>query len=145
MFELMNNNYMNSYNPFRAMDEFERHAFHDFFGNQSLAEFKTDITDEGDRYVLEADLPGFEKKDIDLSVQGDLLTIRAERHSKVEEKDQKNKMVRMERSYGAYSRQFDVSGIDVNSISAKYEDGVLKLDMPKRQQNLPEARTLAIE
>lgn len=127
------------------MDEFERHAFHDFFGNQSLAEFKTDITDEGDRYVLEADLPGFEKKDIDLSVQGDLLTIRAERHSKVEEKDQKNKMVRMERSYGAYSRQFDVSGIDVNSISAKYEDGVLKLDMPKRQQNLPEARTLAIE
>lgn len=140
MFELMNR-----YNPFRAMDEFERNAFHGFFGNQDLAEFKTDITDEGDHYLLEADLPGFDKKDIELSVQGDTMTIRAERHSKVEEKDQNNKVVRMERSYGAYSRQFDVSGIDVDHIGAKYEDGVLKLDMPKKQAELPQSRRLCIE
>lgn len=145
MFELMNNNYMNSYNPFRAIDQFERNAFNSFFGNQNLGEFKTDITDEGDHYLMEADLPGFDKKDIQLSVQGNMLTIRAERHSKVEEKDQENRVVRMERSYGAYSRQFDVSGVDAEHIGAKYENGVLKLTLPKKHQTLPESRNLAIE
>lgn len=145
MFELMNKNYLNSYNPFRAMDEFERNAFNGFFGNQDLAEFKTDVSDEGDHYLLEADLPGFDKKDIELSVQDNMLTIHAERHSKLEEKDNQNKVVRMERSYGSYSRQFDVSGIDTEHISAKYENGVLKLDMPKKQEVLPEARRLEIQ
>lgn len=145
MFELMNKNYLNSYNPFRAMDEFERNAFNGFFGNQDLAEFKTDVSDEGDHYLLEADLPGFDKKDIELSVQDNMLTIHAERHSHLEEKDNQNKVVRMERSYGSYSRQFDMSGIDVDGISAKYENGVLKLNMPKKQEVLPEARKLEIQ
>ena len=147
MFELMNNNnkYMNSYNPFRQMEEFERDAFRSFFGDPNLGEFKTDVSDEGDHYLLEADLPGFDKKDIQLSINGDMLTIHAERHSKLEEKDQQNKVVRMERSYGSYSRQFDVSGIEADQITAKYENGVLTLDMPKRQQTLPEARMLEIQ
>ncbi len=137
MFELMNNNYLNSWNPF--------HAMNDFFGHSDLAEFKTDISDEGDHYLLEADLPGFDKKDIQLSLQDNMLNIQAERHSKFEEKDAQNKVVRMERSYGSYSRQFDVSGIDTDHISAKYEDGVLKLNMPKKQETLPQARMLEIE
>lgn len=146
MFELMNNNnYMNTYDPFREMEEFGRNAFRGFFGGQSLSAFKTDVSDEGDHYLLEADLPGFEKKDIQLSLNGDTLTIRAERHSKLEEKDQQDKVVRMERSYGSYSRQFDVSGIEADQITAKYENGVLTLDMPKRQQELPESRILEIQ
>ena len=144
MFDLMNRSYLNSYNPFREMEELERNAFNGFFGGQNLAEFKTDVSDEGDYYLLEADLPGFEKKDIDLSVQGDVLTIHAERHSKFEEKD-KDKVVRMERSYGSYSRQFDLTGVDAEHISAKYENGVLQLNLPKLQKVLPETRKLAIE
>lgn len=144
MFDLMNRSYLNSYNPFREMEEFERNAFGSFFGGQNLAEFKTDVSDEGDHYLLEADLPGFEKKDIDLSVQNDVLTIHAERRSKFEEKD-KDKVVRMERSYGSYSRQFDLAGVDSEHISAKYENGVLQLILPKQQEVLPEARKLAIE
>ena len=144
MFDLMNRSYLNSYNPFRQMEELERSAFNGFFGGQELAEFKTDVSDEGDHYLLEADLPGFEKKDIDLSVQGDVLTIHAERHSKFEEKD-KDKVVRMERSYGSYSRQFNLDGVDAAGISAKYENGVLQLTLPKQQQVLPETRKLAIE
>ncbi len=145
MFELMNNNYMNTYDPFREMEEFGRNAFRGFFGGQSLGAFKTDVSDEGDHYLLEADLPGFEKKDIQLSLNGDTLTIRAERHSKLEEKDQQDKVVRMERSYGSYSRQFDVSGVEADRITARYENGVLTLDMPKRQQELPESRVLEIQ
>ncbi len=87
-------NHALNYNPFRAMDEFEKNFFTNpfsLFENDSLAEFKTDITDNGDSYLLEADLPGFDKKDIKLDINGDLLTVSAERHSEHEEKDKKNK------------------------------------------------------
>ena len=103
------------------------------------------MTDEGDHYLLEADLPGFEKKDITLDIQNDTLIVRAERKSKVEEKDKKDKVIRMERSYGSYTRSFDISGVDADKIKAKYTDGVLRLTLPKLEQRLPEGRRLEIE
>ncbi len=152
MFELTrrnNNHQVNAYNPFREIEDFERSFFGDpfsgFFGLQDLAEFKTDVTDEGDHYLLEADLPGFDKKDIHLNLSGDTLTVQAERHSKNEEQDKKGRVVRMERSYGSYSRKFNVSEIDTDHIKAAYEDGVLKLTLPKRNTELPESRVLEIE
>ena len=153
MFELMhrnnNNRQMSGYNPFRDMEEFERgffgDPFGDFFNTQDLAEFKTDVLDEGDHYLLEADLPGFEKKDIHLSLNGDTLTIDAERHSSAENKDKKGEVIRMERSYGSYSRQFNVAEIDTEHIKAAYENGVLKLTLPKMVPQKPEARTLEID
>lgn len=152
MFELTrrnNNHHVNNYNPFREMEEFERnffgYPFGSFFGNRDLAEFKTDLTDEGDHYLLEADLPGFEKKDIHLDINDDVLTVSAERHSKIEEKDKKDKVVRIERSYGSYSRQFDVSGVKTNEIKAKYDNGVLKLTLPKKEKIESNSRRLEIE
>ena len=152
MFELThrnNNHHISTYNPFREVEDFERSFFNtpfsSFFGTQDLAEFKTDVTDEGDHYLLEADLPGFEKKDIQLEISGDTLTVRALRHSKVEEKDNKDKLVRIERSYGSYSRQFNISGVEAERIKARYDNGVLKLTLPKKQAELPEARHLEIE
>ena len=148
MFELMNNmnnNFLDSYNPFREMDALEHNMMRNFFGQPALAEFKTDVSDEGDHYLLESDLPGFDKKDIEVSLQDDMLTIKAERHSRLEDKDQQDKIIRMERSYGSYTRQFDVSGIDAENISAKYENGVLKLTLPKKQEVKPETRKLEIE
>lgn len=132
-----NNRNVSRYNPYREMEEFERNFFSDpfgsFFNNRDLAEFKTDVIDEGDHYLLEADLPGFEKKDIKLDLDGDVLTVNAERHSKVEQKE-KDKIVRVERSYGSYSRSFDMSGIDTNGIKAAYENGVLKLTLPRKKK-----------
>ena len=146
MFGLMrNNDLMDSYNPFREMEAFEKNAFRDFFGSTDLAEFKTDLTDQGDHFLLEADLPGFDKNDIHLELQDHQLVIRAERHSRAEDKDQKDKLVRMERSYGAYTRSFDMTGIDTDHIRAAYQDGVLKLELPKLQQQEPEVRRLTIE
>ena len=136
------------YNPFRDIVEMERRFFGNpfgFFEDDRLAEFKTDVTDEGDHYALEADLPGFDKKDIHLDVNGDVLTVRAERHSQHEDKDKKGKYVRCERSYGVYSREFDLSGVDADRIAAKYEDGVLKLTLPKKTEALPQARQIDIE
>lgn len=150
MFELTrrNHNHLNSYNPFREMEEFEKDffgpQFANFFGMQDLAEFKTDVIDEGDHYILEADMPGFDKKDIKLDINNDTLTVRAERHSKIEEKD-KDKIVRLERSYGSYSRQFNIVGIDADKIKAKYDNGVLKLTLPKKYDTLSESKHLEIE
>ena len=150
MFELRPYSRKNNslYNPFREIDEFENRFFANpftFFDNATLDEFKTDIKDEGDHYELEADLPGFDKKDIHLDINNDILTVSAERHSQHEEKDKKGKYVRCERSYGSYSRQFDLSGVKSDEISAKYENGVLKLTMPKKAPDEPKTRSLEIE
>ena len=148
MFGLTRRN-QDMYNPFREMEEFEKAffgaPFGHFFHAPALQQFRTDVTDEGDHYALEADLPGFEKKDIALEIRDDTLIIRAERKSKVEEKDKKDKVIRMERSYGAYQRSFDISGVNVDGIKAKYVDGVLRLTLPKQEKRLPEGRRLEIE
>lgn len=140
-------NHIANYNPFREIDEFEKNFFNDFpsFADNALTEFKTDITDNGDSYLLEADLPGFDKKDIKIDLNGDCLTIKAERHSGHEEKDKKGKYLRCERSYGSYSRQFDVSGVETDKIKAKYDNGVLSLTMPKKAEQTSNAKHLEIE
>ena len=58
------------------------------------------------------------------------LRVRAECKSKVDEKDKKDKVIRMERSYGSYTRSFDISGVDADKIKARYVDGVLRLTLP---------------
>ena len=133
------------YNPFQTMDEFERNFFNPSFFETTLEQFKTDIKDDGDSYTLQADLPGFDKKDIHLDLNNDVLTISAERHSEHEDKDKKGKFVRCERSYGTYTRQFDVSNINTDAIKAKYENGVLTLNMPKKSAQLPTAKRVEIE
>ena len=70
------------YNPFRELEDFER----SIFAPDTLASFRTDIEDEGDKLVLSADLPGFDKKDIHIDVDDDTLVIHAERHSNYEKR-----------------------------------------------------------
>lgn len=122
-------------NPFTFFDS-------DFWG--AAGEIKTDITDTGDAFKLEADLPGFKKEDIKIGLENDRLTISAERKDEHEEKG-KNGYIRRERSYGSFTRSFDVSGIDTSSINAAYNDGVLTLTLPKRPELVPENRQIEIQ
>ena len=127
------------WNPFRELDEIEK----SFFG-RDMTSFKTDIRDNGQSFILEADLPGFKKEDINIDITGGYLTIKAERKSEYEDNDQKGNYVRCERSYGSYQRSFSLDGIDENAISASLSDGVLKLTLPKIEKKLPETRHLEI-
>lgn len=128
------------YNPFQDFDDLEKA----FFSDRSLGELKTDIKDLGESYALEADLPGFKKEDIHVDVKDNTLSITAERHSEFEQKEKKNSYLRCERSFGSYSRQFDLSSVDVDHMKATYDNGVLKLEMPKKA--LPDsARHIEIE
>ena len=129
-----------TYDPFRAFDEMER----SFFKN-SLTEFRTDVSDNGDSYLVEAELPGFSKEDIQIDLDKDRLTISAEHKSETEDSDEKKNFVRRERYYGSYSRSFDETGIDTESIKAEYKDGVLNLTLPKKVPEIPAAKKIEIE
>ena len=124
------------YDPFNLFSEF-------FGTNNAPMELRTDITDKGDSFVLEADLPGFKKDDIRIDLENDRLTIRAERRS--EHEDNKNGCIRRERHFGSFERSFDVSGIDTSGIKANYTDGVLTLTLPKRPELVPDNRSIVIE
>ena len=106
MFELRPYNKNNKpffYDPFRAMDQFEKDFFREPFRDfrmPDVPEFKTDIKRTENGYLLEADMPGFDKKDIHIDLENDTLTITAERHSDHEDNDKKKDYVRCERSYG---------------------------------------------
>ena len=144
MFEMMpftHNRGVDLYRPFRDLEELER----SLFANNSVTAFKTDIRDTGDAYVLEADLPGMKKEYIHIDIDGDRLSISAERNAVREEKDENGGSIRWERSYGAFSRSFDISGIRGEEISAAYADGVLKLTLPKQTKSVPASRRLEIQ
>lgn len=78
-------------------------------------------------------------------VSGDTLTIKAERLTKNKTEDKKDRYVCSERSYGSYSRSFDITGIDAAGIKAKYNNGVLSLTLPKKVEKQPESQRVEIE
>ena len=132
-----------AFDPFKEMEEFEKR----FFSNdmRALPAFRTDIRETEQAYILEADLPGFSKEDIHAEIKDGYLTIRAERQALSEDKDEKNSYIRRERSYGSFSRSFDLSGIRVEDITASYKDGVLSLTLPKAQPKKEEVKKLEIQ
>ena len=134
------NSMLAAYDPFKEMEEMERR----FFGARTPV-FHTDIRETEQAYILEADLPGFSKEDIHAKIQNGYLTIRASRETKTENKDEQNRYLRRERSYGSFERSFDLSGINADEISAEYRDGVLKLTLPKKTVKVDEGRQLEIQ
>ena len=95
-----------------------------------------DVYETKDSIVLKADLPDVKKEEVDISVEGNILTLRGERkrEKEVKEKD----FYRMERSYGAFSRSFTLPGsVDADKIEADFAGGVLKVTLPKREESKP--------
>ena len=131
-------NYVSAYDPFKEMEEFERR----FFGQRTPA-MRTDIRETENAYILEADLPGFTREDVHAEIKDGYLTIRAEHKSETEDKNET--YLRRERSYGSFSRTFDLEGIDAEAITASFKDGVLTLNLPKLQPKKEEARTVEIK
>lgn len=132
---------MNNFDPFRELEEMGR----DLWGNRSALGFRTDVIDMGDAYELQAELPGFKKEELKLDVENDVLTISAERGYNKDEEDKGRNYIKRERVYGSFSRSFDVSGVNVDAISAAYNDGVLHVTLPKKQETIPARRSLEIQ
>ena len=115
-------------------------AFRDFFRNmlrptrldlETEPEIRLDLKETEKSYMIHAEIPGVKKEDIEVSIDGNLVTIRAEVRREKEEKGET--MLRSERYYGAMTRSFTLAtDVDEKAAIAKYTDGVLELTLPKK-------------
>ncbi len=126
-------------------DEFERK----FSGQRAHDLMKTDVKENDEGFIVEIDLPGFSKDEIQLSLEEGYLTVSASKEEKKEEKDEKNgRYLRRERYMGACSRTFYVGeDLTEEDIKAGFEKGVLTVNIPKKEEKpkVPEKKYIAIE
>jgi HSP20 family protein len=95
-----------------------------------------DITENRDRYTLNAELPGISKEDVQVTLENNVLTIRGEKKTNAEQKE--GDVHRIERRYGSFERSFTLpAAVDVNKIDAQFKDGVLTLTLPKAEEAKP--------
>ncbi len=108
---------------------------------------KTDIKETEQGYELDIDLPGYSKEDINAELKEGYLTINASANSNKETKDENGKYIHRERYYGSVSRSFYVGeNITEQDIRARFENGILKLSIPKKElQKVEEKKYIAVE
>lgn len=115
--------------------------FNDSFFRTNSGVMKTDIKEKDGSYLLDVELPGFKKEDIHLNLENGYLTIEANHNIDNSEKDQEGNVIRRERSYGSCSRSFYVGdAITEEEIKAKYENGELKIFLPKKDMTKAETK-----
>ncbi len=116
----------------------------DFFNAMSnRGNFRADLKETNDSYLVVADLPGVKKGDIDIEFQNDNLVITAKRDESVE--DSKESYVRRERHYGEFRRSFYIDNVDEDKVEAKFEEGVLRIHLPKLTKDDENKRKINIQ
>ena len=117
------------------------------YGKHAKNMMKTDIRETENNFELDIDLPGFKKDEISAKLDDGYLTISASKGLDKDEKNKEGKYIRKERYAGAMSRSFYVGGdVTEEDIKAKYEDGILKLSIPKKEAKAVENKKyIAIE
>ncbi|NIR49249.1 Hsp20/alpha crystallin family protein [candidate division KSB1 bacterium] len=131
----------------RFFDEMWRTPFSRFLRTPSLFDTDTewfgwhpmaDIEETDDSYLIRMDLPGMKKKDIHVSIDNNVLTIEGERKRDEKSKDENYRI--MERFYGKFNRSFTLpSSVDVKSVDAEFKDGVLVVNLKKKEESKPKA------
>lgn len=131
--------------PFQAVGTLQQQInriFNDTLGRSSEESNLTtwapavDIFETEQELVVKADVPEIDPKDLDIRVENNILTIRGER--KFEKKSEEKDYLRVERSYGAFSRSFSLANtVNAEAIKADYQNGVLTLSIPKREEAKP--------
>lgn len=118
-----------------------------FFTNEESKIMKTDIKEKKDKYIIDIDLPGYEKEDIKMSIEDGYLTVNASTNTEKEDKDE-GKFVRKERYMGSCSRSFYVGdAVENEDIKASFKNGTLKIEIPKKEnkKELPEVKYIPID
>ena len=111
-------------------DDFFKDPF--FTRNNSVKVMKTDIQEKDDKYILDMDLPGYDKEDIKAQLKDGYLTISAQKNTSNDEKDEEGNYIRRERYCGKCSRSFYVGdSIKEEDIKASFNNGILELTFPK--------------
>lgn len=131
------------------MDSFEEEFFgrkNPLYGKHAKNMMKTDMRETDGTYEVDIDLPGFKKEDISVSFENGYLTVSTNKTLDRDDKDKDGKYIRQERYAGSMSRSFFIGkNIPKEDIKAKYEDGVLRLSVPKKDIKVIENNTISIE
>lgn len=115
------------------------------YGKRAKNLMKTDVRETESSYEVDIDLPGFKKEDIKLNLENGYLTVSAQKGLDKDEQDKNGRYIRQERYTGSCSRSFYVGDMKPSDVAAKYEDGILKISLPKvDQKKLPESTSIAI-
>ena len=143
--------------PFEEMERWLEDVFRSPFSllsrrawpeTRELAEFETlspkvDIFEEGNEVVMRADMPGIEKKDIDITIDDNMLTISGERTH--EDKVEKGSYVRCERTHGSFFKRFELpSDVDADKIKAHLDSGVLEVRLPKTEESKGRSKKITV-
>lgn len=134
--------------PFRDFDrDFFPRTERNGYGKGQQALMKTDVKETDNSYELDIDLPGFSKENVSAQLENGYLTIQAASNTNNDEKDENGKYIRRERFTGRCSRSFYVGeGVTQEDIKAKFENGILKLSVPKKDAKAVEQnKFIAIE
>ncbi|MDS0524533.1 Hsp20/alpha crystallin family protein [Clostridium sp. SHJSY1] len=128
-----------------SFDDFFSGFFNDDFLSPLNMEgnFKADIKETPNEYIMEAELPGVKKEDINLEYKGNSLIVSGKRDEVIEEN--KNNYIRKERHFGQFVRSFYVNNVDKEKISATFENGVLHVNLPKFQQDIDNSNRIEIQ
>jgi HSP20 family protein len=129
--------------PFTELSTFRREMdrlWDSFFGERPLARIwerewtpSLDVSETKDNFVVKAEVPGIDAKDINISLTGDVLTVKGEKKQEREEKEEDYHLV--ERSYGAFSRSVRLlAEVESGKIEASYKNGILKITLPKSEK-----------
>jgi len=103
-----------------------------------------DITEDDENVFVAVEVPGMTKEDVKITLQDNVLTIRGEKKQEMEKKDANYH--RLERSYGSFTRSFSLpTGVVPDKIKAQYQDGLLKISLPKAEQVKPKEIPIAME
>lgn len=108
--------------------------FDDFISSRKEQYMKCDIYEKGGNYHIEMDIPGFKKDEISVETKDGYLTITAEKKDEVNEDDKEKNYIRRERTYGKYQRSFYLGDLDEENIDASFENGMLKIEVPKKAE-----------
>ena len=119
----------------------------ELYGKHAKNMMKTDVKETESGYEVAIDLPGFKKDEVKIHLDHGYLTIAAAKGLDKDEEDKKGKYIRRERYAGSMSRSFYIGeGVKQSDIHAKYEDGILKLDIPKQDKKaVEESKYISIE
>lgn len=124
-------------------------AFGDFFRpmfyDEKLDSMKTDIKETDTGYELEIEMPGFDKKDIDVNLENGYITVSAKKEEKTESEENGGRYLRKERSVTCQRSYYVGEKIREEDIRAKYDNGVLSLDVPKQEEKKPERKMITID
>ena len=117
------------------------------YGKHARNMMKTDVRETENNYELDIDLPGFKKDEVNLELKDGYLTISADKSLDKDEKDSEGRYIRQERWSGSCSRSFFVGeNVKPSDVRAKFEDGILRIAMPKQEpRQLPATTSIAIE